>query len=289
MLSVNGRARLTRGRWHSPGEATTPLDAFVDIAPRTISLGVRELACRLNGDGKNFDKAAADVQRTAKVRISGETPRKLVESEGRCVLEAHRSEALAVGWSAGDCHAETGKTRVYFGCDGVMVPTMTDAEKQQRRKQVRRKRGQRGKKTRPLPPSKPWADQRYNEFKIIAYHDETQGHRLVCGTRGDHRVAGRLMRHQTARIRLDTADEKVGNLDGARWIRAQVQPQNLPLDALGLDFYHLGEHVHEARRAISGEDDKSGRRWAEALMSLEALTQSDHWDLYRASRLSATG
>jgi hypothetical protein len=267
VLSVNGRVRLTRRRWHSPGEGTTtPLDTFVDIAQRTISLGVREMACRLNGDGKNFDKAAANLQRTAKVRISGETLRKLVESEGRSVLEAHRTGALAVGWSAGDCRTETGRTRVYFGCDGVMVPMITDAEKQQRRKKVRQKRRQRGKKARPLPPSKPGADQRYKEFKIIAYYDETQGHRLVCGTRGDHRVAGRLMRHQAARIRLDTADEKVGNVDGAPWIRNQVERQNLPLDALGLDFYHLAEHVHEARRGIYGEEDEAGRRWAEALL-----------------------
>lgn len=267
VLTVNGRIRLRRTRWHSPGEGTTtPLDAFLDLAQRTISLGVREMACRLNGDGKNFDKAAANLERTAKVQLSGETLRKLVEAEGRRVLEAQRSGALAVGWSASDCRTEQGTTRVYFGCDGVMVPMVTEAEKQQRRKQVRQKRRRRGKKARPLPPSKPGADQRYKEFKIITYYDETQKHRLVCGTRGDHQVAGRLMRHQAARIRLDRADEKVGNVDGAPWIRNQVERQSLPLDALGLDFYHLSEHVHEARRAIHGEDDEAGRRWAEELL-----------------------
>jgi hypothetical protein len=147
-----------------------------------------------------------------------------------------------------------------------MVPMVTEGEKQQRRKKVRQKRRQRGKKARPLPPSKPGADQRYKEFKIIAYYDETQEHRLVCGTRGDHKVAGRLMRHQATRIRLDRADEKVGNVDGAPWIRNQVERQSLPLDALGLDFYHLAQHVHEARRAVYGEDDATGQRWAETML-----------------------
>jgi hypothetical protein len=267
VLTVNGRVRLRRRRWHSPGEGTTaPLDAFLDLAQDTISLGVREMACRLNGDGKNFDKAAANLKRTARVQLSGETLRKLVEAEGRRVLAVQQSNALPVGWSASDCRTATNTTRVYFGCDGVMVPMVTDSEKRQRRHKVRQKRRRRGKKARPLPSLRPGADQRYKEFKIIAYYDESQQHRLVCGTRGDHRVAGRLMRQQAARIRLDQADDKVGNVDGAPWIRSQVRRQGIPLDALGLDFYHLSEHVHKARRAIYGEDDAAGREWIEKVL-----------------------
>ena len=66
VLTINGRVRLWRRRWHSPGEgSTTPLDEWLDTLESTISLGVREMACRLNGDGKNFDKAAANLARTA--------------------------------------------------------------------------------------------------------------------------------------------------------------------------------------------------------------------------------
>src|SRR5208282_1736690 len=104
-------------------------------------------------------------------------------------------------------------------------------------------------------------DQKYKEFKIVAYYDETQEHRLVNGTRGDCDVAGRLMRREAGRIHLDQADEKVGNVDGSPWIRNQVQQQSLPLDALGLDFYHLSENVHKARRDIYGEDSEEGNRW----------------------------
>ena len=92
MQTINGRVRLWRRRWHSPDEGTsTPLDAWLDTVESTISLGVREMACRLNGDGKNFDKAAVNLARTAQIRLSGETLRVLVEAEGRRVLEAQRS------------------------------------------------------------------------------------------------------------------------------------------------------------------------------------------------------
>jgi hypothetical protein len=268
ILTVNGRVRLWRRRWHSLGEGTTtPLDCWLDVAEATISLGVREMACRLNGDGKNFDKAAANLARTAQVEVSGETLRVLVETEGKRVVQAQKTGQLPVNWSAVDCKTTaTGPTRLYFGSDGVMVPLVGDAEKRTRRDKIKAKRRRRGRKAAPLPALKPGADQKYKEFKIVAYYDETQQHRLVSGTRGDHEVAGRLMRREAARIRLDQADEKVGNVDGSPWIRNQVQQQSLPLDALGLDFYHLGENVHKARREIYGDDDETGKQWAGALL-----------------------
>jgi hypothetical protein len=263
VLTINGRVRLSRRRWYSPGEGTTtPLDCWLDTVESTISLGVREMACRLNGDGKNFDKAAANLARTAQVNLSGETLRVLVETEGKRVLQAQRSGQLPVDWSAADCQTETKTSRVYLGSDGVMVPLVTDAEKSSRRQKVKEKRRRRGKKARPLPPRKQGTDQHYKEFKIVAFYDETQAHRLVSGTRGDHEAAGRLMRREAGRIRLDLADEKVGNVDGSPWIRNQVERQSLPLDELGLDFYHLGENVHKARREIYGEDDEAGKQWA---------------------------
>jgi len=267
VLTVNGRVRLWRRRWHSPGEGTTtPLDRWLDTVEATISLGVREMACRLNGDGKNFDKAAANLARTAQVAISGETLRQLVETEGKRVVQAQKAGQLPSDWSVADCQLETGTTRIYFGSDGVMVPHVTDAEKLARREKVKAKRRRRGRKARPLPLRKRGADQKYKEFKVIAFYNEEQEHRAVSGTRGDCDVAGRLMRREAGRIHLDQADEKVGNVDGSPWIRNQVEQQSLPLDALGLDFYHLAENVHKARRDIYGDDEEAGKQWAGAVL-----------------------
>ena len=268
VLTIHGRVRLWRRRWHSAAEGTTtPLDAWLDTFENTISLGVREMACRLNGDGKNFDKAAANLARTAQVALSGEALRTLVEAEGKRVLQAQRSGQLPPDWSAADCPVEgRATTRIYVGSDGVMVPLVTDAEKTTRRQKVKEKRRRRGREARPLPPRKAGADQHYKEFKVIAFYDETQEHRLVAGTRGDCEAAGRLMRRDAGRVRLDWADEKVGNVDGSPWIRNQVERQSLPLDALGLDFYHLSENVHKARREIYGDEDETGRVWAGELL-----------------------
>ncbi len=149
-----------------------------------------------------------------------------------------------------------------------MVPLVTDVEKKKRREKIKAKRRRRGKKAKPLPTRKVGTDQKHKEFKIVAFYDETQDHRLVSGTKGDHQVAGRLMRREAGRIHLDQADEKIGNVDGAPWIRNQVERQNLHLDALGLDFYHLSEQVHKARREIYGDEDETGKQWAADLLHL---------------------
>jgi hypothetical protein len=278
--TINGRVALQRIRWHGEGVgSSTPLDLHLDKTEQTMSVGAREIACRLNGDGKNFDKAAENLARAAQIHTSGETLRVLVENEGRLVLKAQQSGALPLPWSAADCKVERGPsgstpsgstpsgsanapTRIYLGSDGVMVPLVTDVEKKKRRHEIKQKRRRRGRKAKPLPTAKPGADQKYKEFKIVAFYDDTQEHRLVAGTKGDCTEAGRLMRRQAARIHLDQADEKIGNIDGSPWIRNQIERQSLPLDALGLDFYHLADNVHKARRVVYGEDDEAGKTWA---------------------------
>ena len=262
--TINGRVGLKRIRWHGEGiGSSTPIDVYLDKAEQTMSVGVREIACRLNGDGKNFDKAAENLARAAQIFTSGETLRVLVENEGRRVLKMQQSCTLPVNWLASECKADpNAPSRIYLGSDGVMVPMVSDVEKKKRRQKIKDRRRRCGKKCRPLPTAKAGADQKYKEFKIVTLYDDTQDHRLVAGTKGDCVEAGRLMRRQAARIRLDLADEKIGNVDGSPWIRNQIERQSLPLDALGLDFYHLADNVHKARRIVFGEDDPAGETWA---------------------------
>lgn len=303
--TVNGRVALRRIRWHGDAVgSSTPLDLYLDKAEQTISVGAREIACRLNGDGKNFDKAAENLARAAQIYTSGETLRVLVENEGRQVLKAQQSGVLPLPWSADDCKialdptvsegacpdAAPTTTRIYLGSDGVMVPMVSDAEKKKRRATIKKKRRLRGKKAKPLPAAKAGADQKYKEFKIVAFYDETQEHRLVAGTKGDCTQAGRLMRHQAARIRLDKADEKIGNVDGSPWIRNQIEGQSLPLDALGLDFYHLSDNVQKARRLVYGEEDEAGKAWlADVLHTFKHEGYDAGWEKLLAWRTSLRG
>jgi hypothetical protein len=287
VLTVNGRLVLWRRRWSSPATGSiTPLDALLDAAEATLTVGVRELACCLNQPARNFDNTAENLARAAQVTMSGESLRQAVEAEGRAVLRAQQSGALPLTWTGADCLVPAagadrpaapaapapeppppaGATRVYLGSDGVKVPQITGAEKQARRHEVKQKRRRCGKKCRPLPRAKPGADQRYKEFKIVTYDDEAQAHRHVSVTQGDHQAAGALMRRDACRLRLDLADDKVAVVDGAEWIANQIKGQSLPVDVIELDFYHLADYVHKTRRAVYGEEDAAGTAWAAAVL-----------------------
>jgi len=259
--------RIERKHYYSQQEgSTTPVDVLLDAAEATVSAGVREMCSRVNAEAKSFERAAANLERTAQLRISRETLRQIVESDGKLALRLSESGGLAPDWKAKDCVGPDGKSLVYLSSDGFMAPLVTQAEKQKRRKQVLERRQRCGKKRRALGPVKRGADQRYKEFKAVAFYDHEMEHRLVSVTRGDCQAAGRLMRRNALRIGFGSADYRVGNIDGGPWIIGQVKQRRLPMTATGLDFYHLGENVHKARRAIFGEESEAGKQQAGALL-----------------------
>lgn len=273
MLSINGRIRLKRRWWHAADVGSmAPADAMVDPQAATVTPGVREMACRENQGATSFDKAAENLGRTAQITISGEQLRQLVEAEGRRVQAVQQAQAIDTAWTAADCPVvEAGrvvkdKTRIYAGSDGVMVPVVTQAEKLKRREKIKQKRRTCGKKRRPLPPLRKGADQAWKEFKLVYFYDEGLRHQQVSVTHQNHLAAGRLMRREADRLKFAEASERIAIVDGAAWIRDQLQFHLPELDGLGLDFYHLGENVHRARRAVFGEDSSEGKDWGDQLM-----------------------
>lgn len=266
---------MSRRWWHGPQlGSVAPADAILDRRGDSITPGVVELACRVNLSATSFVKAAAVLERTAQVKLSGERVRQVVEAAGRRVLKAQQDNAIAVTWHAKDCVVpgeEKGgenrrKTRVYTGCDGVMVPIITDAEKVKRRTTIKAKRRRRGKRCKPLPPRKRGSDRAWKEFKVVFFYSEDAKHQHVAFTHGNHLKAGTLLRREADRLRFREADERIGLVDGATWIREQMELHLAELDALGLDFYHLSENVHRARRKVFGDEAPDGKAWAEELM-----------------------
>jgi len=272
-LTVSGRVRLRRRWWHSPcSGSVAPADAVIDREQQTVSPGVREMGCRLNNDASSFDHAVDNLLRTAQIRLSGEQLRQLVLAEGQRVLAAQQAGAIKPEFQATDCrvcpHQPDSPTRIYSGVDGVMVPLVTEAEKVQRRKKVLQKRRRRGKKCRPLPPRTRGADRSFKEFKTIVFYDEQGQHWHEMLSRSSRKNVGSVIRREAQRLNFAAAKERIANVDGASWIRERLteRPDQLPLDGLGLDFYHLSENVHRARRTVCGEESPDGQSWAAQLM-----------------------
>jgi hypothetical protein len=252
-LTANGRIALRRRRF---ADGQTPMDQFLDQAQATLSLGVRQFCCLLNADSPSFARAANNLCRTTGVRCSAEFLRQVVEREGTQVLacSAKAGQLPCPFNAAADCTVN-GVSRMYLGCDGFLTSMITDAEKKLRRAGARARRRHLQHKPRPLPLRKTGSDQRYKEFKLVTFYDESHEHRLVSVTRHNHCAAGRLMRRDGARAGFFDAQERLGVIDGGPWIINQIKTQSLPMTAVSLDFYHLAENVHKAKRSCFGEDD----------------------------------
>ena len=271
ILTVNGSIRVVRRWWHSVGEGSlAPADGFIDVEERTVSIGVREMACRLNNDSHNFDRTAENMAHAAHIKMSGEQLRLLVIDEGLAVLRAQQSGEIPTAFQSKECLVDPaqpgGKTRIYTGVDGVMVPIITDAEKLKRRKKVLVKRRLRGRKCRPLAPRKKGADRSYKEFKTIVFYDEHGKYSHQALLRIKRPASGAAVRREAGRLKFASADERIAIVDGASWIKSQLEEKPLPLDGLGLDFYHLSENIHRCRRSVFGEKAAEGQTWADNLL-----------------------
>jgi hypothetical protein len=264
-----------------------PIDALLDAAEATVSLGARNLCCRINATAKSFRRTRVQLKHASHLFLGESLLREVVEGEGKAVLAASESGALKPCWQAKDCKVKTpeGKevSRVYLGVDGFTIPTVTDEEKRKRREKVvaaRAKRPADKPKLPPLPRRKKGTDGLYKEFKLVQFHDETLEHRLVSVTRKPCEEAGRIMRRDARRIGFDQADERIANVDGGLWIFNIIINWAIVLSALCLDIWHLGQYVNAGKRGTFGENDEAGKQWAaEAMHTVRHGGYQPFWDL----------
>jgi len=266
-LSVNGRVWLQRRHYYSATQgSSTPSDDLLDAVHNTISLATRQLCCQLNRASRSFAMTAQNLKKAAQLSLSHDTVRQAVEDDGKALLEMSRRGQLQPSWHASGCKRSDGQSLVYLSSDGFMAPTITDAEKQARRRKVMDKRKTRqGRKPR-LRAVKRGSDQRYKEFKAVMFYDQDMEHRQVSVTSGNCQAAGKLMSRDAWRLGFAAADQRVGNIDGGPWIINQIEKQKLKMTAVGLDFFHLSENVHKTRRLIFGEKNPQGEQRAADLL-----------------------
>lgn len=272
------------------------MDSWWGVAEGVITKGVMSLVCLLNRGATSFEHAAECLHAATNIRLGKETLRKLCIESGQAMQQAIAKGELVPDWTAKECVLPVAEpveearlnsvtttslaatppacevigealSRLYLGCDGVLVPLITQVEKRARRDKVltrRRVLKKAGRKLAPLPPLAPGTDQSYKEFKLSVFYSQDHARRLVSVTAGDHEVMGRIMKRDASRLKLKEVDEALGLFDGGPWIDNQIRKQQLPLTDKCLDFYHLKDNIQKTRREVFG-DNEAGRTWAHDL------------------------
>jgi len=278
VLTVGGDIQLHRRYfWSSRFGGQFPSDALLGITASAVSPGALQLCCSM-GIAQDFAQGAEDLQRMSGLRVSKERLRQITEAEGEKVQADRRDGVVAPAWSAEEAQVEgSQRTRVYVGVDGVMVRSVTQAEKDKRREQHAVRRRQRGRATigngKPLPPRRPGSDDGFKEMKIGLFYDQSKARTHLFATEGDHEAFGKLMRQHADVLGFEAAREQITLTDGATWIRKQLLGQFKHLEALLLDFFHLSEHIWDTARACLGIGD-AAREWAER--QLKAMKETGY-------------
>ena len=239
-----------------------PADHWLGIATHRFSPGVREMCCR-ESLHCSFEVSAENIFRLSQLAFSDETVRTIVENQGRVVLSEQRSGSLRPGFTSDDC---TGQT-VITGTDGVMVPMVTEEQKQKRRqtesgKRKRQKRRSTARRGRPRRGS----DGPYKEYKVLSFYDPDKEHCHVVGTSGNHKTLGHLMRREGSRLAIDRAKTKYAVTDGATWIAKQYASQLPMLDEHILDYFHMKEHVVLTSQVLYGESTRKAQEWRDDML-----------------------
>lgn len=259
--------------WYKAEGRDQRLDGWLGILDRNVSVGARELCCRVATAGVSFVKAVENLDRVGNIRVGREWLRQIVEREGRAVVAAREERRLGPGWEAQDCAVGAGgPTRVMVGGDGVMVPVITEAEKQQRRENLAKQRAGKKRRRQGRRRRERGADQSYKEFKIGTLYDESREHQYAFATSGNHEVFGRMLRREASKIKIDEAEEQFSVSDGAKWLRHQFEVRLPMLKAMILDFYHFAEHVALAGRTCFGEGAAPAKNWTRQVLEV-ARTQ----------------
>lgn len=267
--------------WSPQSGTVIPTDQWLGLTEQRVSPGVREMCCR-EALHSSFEIASDNLQRTAQLSISGRRLREIAEDEGRTVLAAQQKGTLRPAFTAADCTAQT----VISGADGVMVPHVTEAQKQKRRETEAAKRIAQGRpSTAAVGRPKSGSDLPYKEFKLVTFYDPDKSHSHVVATRGDCEVLGRLMRREARRLHLAEAQVKYALSDAAEWILHQYARQLPMLDEHILDYRHVRDHVVTASHVLYGEGTPKAVSWREEMMSCVweqgPLTLLDRLDSYR--------
>ncbi len=155
--------------------------------------------------------------------MSKETLRQLVEAEGRAVFKAmqHRAEPLPlVGCRLPD------RAGNHAGLPGLRRRESA-ADHRRREEKAASESPREAESSRPqvqaLPRLKAGADNAYKEFKVGYLYDEPKEHWL-CGRHGGQPRSGRSDAASHGQpIALAAADERIALIDGAPWIRNQIE------------------------------------------------------------------
>lgn len=235
--------RLRRAYYDCPscGMKQVPLDERLSVKGTSFSPGVREAISLLNAQVP-FDEGSDLLERLSCIRMAGEEGRKLAEALGKR-LELETREEIANVWQIRNpTPREIGETaeRMYFSPDGTHVNTQEAG----------------------------WTEAKVGSIfttkvPLRGQEPEREHTRYVATMEKGTDDLGKRMYVEALKLGFAVGKtEAIVVADGAHWIWRWADAC-LPKERVEIiDFYHAAEKLWEVSRAVFGEENPDGKRWA---------------------------
>jgi len=254
VITVLGRVTLERAIYRCPtcGEYQAPLDAQLQIAPSSFSLGLQELLALLGATQDSFAQAAAVLERLCLVQVCPKRVRAATEDLG-AMLADHDQQIVMTAQATGTPPPadQDAPSRVYLSMDGVVAHVHDAGWKEIKVGCVDTTR------TR-VPRQRP-------ETLVIAAEQQRY---LAALT--DAATFGWQLWAEACRRGVTDQTEVVVLGDGAHWIW-NLAAEHVPHATQIVDWYHASQSVWRAAAAIFGETSDLRLPWVR--QRLDAL-----WD-----------
>lgn len=234
--------RFKRAYYHCSGcgKGEAPLDRILSLDGTSFSPGVREAICLLDAEIP-FDRGSKLLKRLSAIGLDKQEGRHIAEGLGR-ELEKQTLEELE-----NTCKPQKPvprelaaiPERIYFSPDGTTVPIEKD-----------------------------WKEAKVGAVFTTGIprcgQEPERDHTRYAATMGDADDLGKRMYVEALKLGFDPEKSRpVVVADGAHWIWNWAEV-SLPKGRVEIiDFYHASEKLWEVKRAVFGEENPQGIRWAE--------------------------
>lgn len=238
--------RLERSYYHCKkcGSGKVPLDRILSLNGTSFSPAVREAICLLDAEIP-FDRGSNLLERLSAIRLDKQEGRRIAEGLGQ-ELERQTVEELEKAWQPTKPvprEVAAMSERMYFSPDGTTVHI-----------------------------GKEWKEAKVGTVFTTGIprrgEDPEREHTRYVATMGDAEDLGKRMYVEGLKLGFDPEKTTpVVVADGAHWIWNWAEA-SLPKERVEIiDFYHASEKLWEVKRAVFGEDNPKGIRWAETWKS----------------------
>jgi len=240
LISCVGDVSITRryGYCRHCRQPVVALDDWAGLQRDSLTPRGRRLAIYA-GTGHSFDEASEQLQEMCGIRVSDQTIRRACEQCGQ-QAKAYLEQADQPYEAVRDGEGER-----ELSVDGAKVNTIEGW------------REIRGVIACRRPPGEPAGVRQWDKRDL-----PKPAARVAWAGIADSDQVGQQIKRMTDRLGWRGGRQTSVLGDGAVWIWKQVD-RHLPHHEPNLDIYHNLEHLHQAGRALHGQDSEQAKRWAE--------------------------